>query len=420
MENIEIKSVADLQVAYDAMKKELETKGAEATKNYDEKMGAIEAAIVELKAVKPEVTAEQFAKMKSDLDVTVKAFDHLQSRVKSGTQASNIIQPVSFESALYKGLEDNTDNIIKMSTKDAGRQKSFAINLNFDTKAVGDVTIANYTGGTRGLTALRPGIITNANRKVHMRDIVKTGTIGAGTEYVFMKENGVGEGAIAAVAEGATKPQFDLDLVEASVKIETLAGWMRVTRKAMSNIQGFVSFLQMRLPQLMLNVEDAQILNGDGVSPNLKGIQVAGNFTAATSLAAAIDIEQLVLGIAQLEGADRTATDIVLNTADYYSLILNKAAGSGEYDLPGVVSTGPDGVLRILGVAVHHTTAQTAGTYLIGDFDNGAQFLIQEGMRIEFFEQDGDNVRTNKVTVRIEETVALPVYGSTYFVKGTF
>jgi hypothetical protein len=50
---------------------------------------------------------------------------------------------------------------------------------------------------------------------------------------------------------------------------------------------------------------------------------------------------------------------------------------------------------------------------------SGANFLTQENMRIEFFEQDGTNVRDNKVTIRIEESVALPVYGSTYFVKGS-
>lgn len=330
-------------------------------------------------------------------------------------------QPQSLDEILSKALEENTERLEKMVKKTPGREENWSIDLKFNQKAVGDVSIANYTGGTRGLTALRPGIITNANRKVHIRDIIATGQIGAGTDYVFMKENGAGEGSIAPTAEGATKPQFDLDLIEASVKIETIAGWMRVTRKAMNNIQGFMSFLQMRLPQMMMNVEDAQILNGDGISPNLKGLQTAGNFTAATSLAAAIDIEQLVLGIGQLEGMDRTATGIVMATADYYPLVLNKSAGSLEYDLPQVVTVDPaTGILRILGVPVVHTTAQTTGTYLIGDFDQGAQLLFQEGMRIEFFEQDGTNVRENKVTVRIEETVALPVYGATYFVKGTF
>jgi len=48
----------------------------------------------------------------------------------------------------------------------------------------------------------------------------------------------------------------------------------------------------------------------------------------------------------------------------------------------------------------------------------GAQLLTQEGMRIEFFAEDGTNVRENKVTVRIEGNYALPVYGPDYFIKG--
>ncbi len=58
------------------------------------------------------------------------------------------------------------------------------------------------------------------------------------------------------------------------------------------------------------------------------------------------------------------------------------------------------------------------GKYIVGDWQNGAQLLIQEGMRIEFFEQDSTNVRENKITVRIEETIAFPVYGNTFFIVG--
>jgi hypothetical protein len=39
-------------------------------------------------------------------------------------------------------------------------------------------------------------------------------------------------------------------------------------------------------------------------------------------------------------------------------------------------------------------------------------------MRIEFFEQDADNVQKNKITIRIEESVAFPVYGDNYFIVG--
>lgn len=65
------------------------------------------------------------------------------------------------------------------------------------------------------------------------------------------------------------------------------------------------------------------------------------------------------------------------------------------------------------------STGMIADQYIIGDWQMGAQLLIQEGMRIEFFEQDGTNVRENKITVRIEETIAFPVYGSTFFVVGS-
>ena len=75
------------------------------------------------------------------------------------------------------------------------------------------------------------------------------------------------------------------------------------------------------------------------------------------------------------------------------------------------------GQLYIGGVPVIKTTALTSGDYLIGAA-MGAEILQQEGMRLEFFEQDGTNVRTNQVTIRIEGTEALPIYGTNFFVKG--
>ena len=106
-----------------------------------------------------------------------------------------------------------------------------------------------------------------------------------------------------------------------------------------------------------------------------------------------------------------------MRPSDYYKFFNQKASGSGEYNLPQNV-TFVNGVLFISGIEVVKTTALINEDYLIGDF-SGADLLIQEAMRIEFFEQDGTNVRTNQVTVRVEETIALPVYGSDYFIKGS-
>lgn len=375
----------------------------------------------ELKKASAEILTLKDALIKKD-EADKKNQEWIDKQIARGQDVPIGKQNKSFDEVLAEKLEKYTDNIEAMSKGNQQGRKDFAIDLSdadMSTKAVGDMTISNYTGGTRGLTQLREGIIQGVTRKIHVRDILPQGTAGPGTEFVFMKEDGNGEGAIASVAEGATKPQIDMDLIEASVKFETIAGWLRVTRKAMNNIKGFTSWLNARLPEKLLLVEDNLLLNGTGVSPQIKGLQVAGNFTAASG-AATIDIEQIVQAMSQLEELERgEATGIVVRPSDYYNMLLLKDS-QNAYTQPGIVTVTPDGVLRVLGVPVIKTTAQTVDKFLVGDFRMGAQLLIQEGIRVEFFEQDGTNVRENKVTVRIEETVAFPVYGADYFVFGDF
>lgn len=376
---------------------------------FAEKQKAIDEAIAAIKGLPAEVTADDLKKMKEELAVTIKAFDMLQIRLKN-TGNAGPEAPKSFDEVLKKAMEDKTDDIAKFARKET---KSLIIDL----KDVGDFTTSNVTGGSRWGQVQRPGIIETPRRKTHIRSLVPVGTIGPGTEFVFMRENGAGEGSIAPVAEGATKPQIDMDLVESSVKIETIAGWMRVTRKAMNNIPGFTSFLQSRLPHKLMNVEDAQLLTGNGTTPNIKGIMTAGNYTAADTTATAF-IERLIDSLAQLEDEEeRHATGILMRPREYYNFFKNKATGSGEYDLPQNVAF-VNGVLYISGVPVYTSTAIADGKFVVGDWAMGAQLLIQEGMRLEFFEQDGTNVRENKITVRIEETIAFPVYGDNYFIVG--
>jgi HK97 family phage major capsid protein len=318
----------------------------------------------------------------------------------------------SFGELLKEGITENVDNLNKFLRKEI---KSF----DFQFKAVADMAFSTHFGTASQSTAMfRPGIIQNPNRKVHIRDLVPQGQM-SGSTFYYMKENGAGEGTIATVSEGATKPQIDLDLVEASAPAEYIAGWLRISNKMLDDVTGLTAFLQSRLLEKLLVAEDAQLLNGDGTAPNISGITDTGNFTAASG-AATIDVEQLVQAISQLEELDREATGIVLRPSDYWNLALNKASTSGEYDLPGIVTMSPEGVLRIAGVPVSRTTAMTVDKFIVGDFNQGAMLLIREAPRVEFFREDGTNVRENKVTVRVEERVAFPIFGSNYFIYGDF
>jgi HK97 family phage major capsid protein len=404
----------EVKAEFDSIKTALETKTATEVKAQidalEVKMATAskadkDAIALQIKEVTDALDAKYLAEIKKIQDHADKLDVKLQE--KGGKQE----EFADFNTELAKALTLKADDIKKLENKEI---KNFSLDL----KAVGDFTTANVTGGSRYGQIFAPEIIMNPSRKIHMDEILPGGTIGAGNSYTFMKENGAGEGAIAPVAEGGAKPQFDLDLVEATVQIETIAGWIRITRKAMNNIPGLISFLQRRLPQKFRNVLDAQILYGTGTSPQLKGILTAGNFTASTATITLPLIEKIITDVSVLEDTyERDANAILLRPVAYYSFFLNKAAGSGEYDLPQGVSI-ISGRLYFMGIPAYATTALTGTDYVVADLE-GAQLLTQESMRIEFFEQDQDNVIKNMVTVRIEGNFALPVYGATYFIKGT-
>lgn len=387
----------------------LETKNkaqiADEIKAFEEKAKGLFAE--EVKSMKDTLETE----FKAQIKVVQDHADKLDLRLQKKATESNV-ESKSFNERLKEAIEEKSDLLEKFARKEI---KSFDLEL----KAVGDMSTANVTGGSRYGQVMAPGIIYSQNRKIHMDQILPSGSIGPGNSFTFMRENGAGEGAIAPVSEGSAKPQLDLDLVETTVQIETIAGFVRFTRKAMTNIPGFLSFLQNRLPEKFRKVLDAQVLYGDGTTPDLKGILTAGNFVASTATLSDKLIEKLITDISVLEDTyERDANGILLRPIDYYGFFKNKATGSGEYDLPMGV-TFENGQLRLFGIPMWASTAITAPDYVVGDFQNGAQLLTQEAMHIEFFEQDADNVTKNKITARIEGNYALPVYGSDYFIKGT-
>jgi HK97 family phage major capsid protein len=412
--------MSDLAKQFEAIESKLDKSlnGQEDAKqkaaSFETKLTGVETSVKEVKdnvATVEKSVKETETSLKTEIKVIADEVDKIKAdsaKLIGGQE----VKAKSFNERLVEAVQDNLDNVEKFIK--GGNKK-----LTLELKAVGAVSTANVTGTTNWGAANDGKFIMNPNNINHIRTLIPTRSYGPATDYYFMRENGAGEGTITTVAEGATKPQIDIDLVEASVKFEWIAGWMLLSRKAMMNIPGLIGFLQSRLPERLLDAEDAQILYGNGTSPNLKGILVSGNNVASTSTISNKLIKKIIDDITLLEGTHkRKANGIVVTPAQFAELLTNVASGSGEYNLPpGVVFN--NGQLSIWGVPVQKTTSLAGTDYVVGDFQNGTELLIQEAMNIQFFEQDSTNVRSNQVTVRIEEAVALPVYASNMFVLGT-
>jgi HK97 family phage major capsid protein len=395
---LEIKGMADTLSAIQAKAEKSGTDSAEAVRLVNEFKSQFEG--------KTFANSDELASFKADMQAQ---FDNLATEQKSSKE----VEAKDFKSELAENMKSATDGFGKMLRDGKGSR------VQFELKAVGDMTFSNnFSTADSSVTFVKPGIIELPKRKLHIRQLLQVGGMGNKSNFDYVKEI-AGEGAPGPIGEGALKPQFDLDLQEASVKAEWIAGWLRISRNMLDDVEGMTTFLGSRLPELLLRAEDTQLLSGTGTSPQLKGLMTAGNFTAATS-AATIDVEQLIDAIAQLENSDREANGILLNPSDYYAIMKTKASGSGQFDLPYNLVTIINGQLLIAGVPVYKSTAMTVDKFLVGDWVMGANLIFREPAKLEFFYEDGTNVRENKVTVRIEERVAFPVYGNDFFIYGDF
>ena len=416
----EIKDPAtDLQKSFNLLKAVLELKGAEEVKNFEEKMEAIEAASEEAKTA----SADELKTLAEKLEITIKAFDQLQVRMGKDRNITQITQPEtkSFNSMLAEGIAEVKEEFKAFADKKIP-------SVSFQMKAVADMDFAtNFSTARTTVAYNKPGIIELPKRKVHIRQLLTTGGMGNKSTFNYVKEvtgdylgTPSGSGP-APSAEGALKKQFDLKLQEAAAPAEWVAGFLVISRNMLDDVEGMTSYLQSRLPELLLRAEDTQLLSGDGTSPNLSGITDSGNYTAPTG-SATIDVEQLVQAIAQLEGYDREANGILLNPADWYNIWLTKSTGSvaGLYNLPTEMIQRVGDQMYIAGVPVFRSTAIAVDKFIVGDWAMGANLIIREAPRVEFFREDSDNVRKNKITVRVEERIAFPIYGDNYFIYGDF
>jgi HK97 family phage major capsid protein len=232
----------------------------------------------------------------------------------------------------------------------------------------------------------------------------------------YLQETG-SEGSVAAWADNSgTKSQIDYDLTEEVAPSEFIAGYLRITRKALDDISAMRSYLQSRLLEQYLDAEDNQLLNGSGVSPNLGGLITNAE---AYSGFRTIQVEKLLDSVAQIESNNHSANGILLSPEQFYALMLTRGT-TNDYTLPGGVAVDlVNGQMFISGVPIFKSTAMSDSKYLVGDWSKGAQLFVRENPIVRFFEEDGTNVRENKITVRVEGRIALPIYYTDAFVTGS-
>ena len=342
--------------------------------------------------------------------MATKLNERLDAMEVANKKQFNSQKKVTFKSALQEALDNGAvEGIAKGNSRSAS----------FELKA--DMTVAaDFTGEVIPADRV-PGYKFDPTRPVHVRQLLATGSTQSDVVR-YVKESGYSNGA-AATAEGTTLGQSDFDMTAADANVRKIGTYFRISEEMLADTPQLTSYLSARAPEKLLEVEDAQILSGDGTGANLSGIITdAADFDTSASGAfyqsveSANEFDVIVAALNQLSLLNYSADCIMLNPTDFNKILLLKDS-TNKY-LKDQVYNGLQPSFS--GVKVIQNTAIAAGTFLIGNFGVGTQLWVRQGVNVEFFREDGTNVRDGFVTVRVSERVALTNYLPNAFVNGSF
>ena len=379
--------------------------------NINERLEAAKAALVEAK------DGEDADALQSAID----EFKAAEAAKKSADEADQLIKSLGTvkENA---PMEETPKNLGEFAAKNLdlapvreGAAKSAGTNYGFKAYTDPQVSQTVYSYST---DVADQGLRDLAVRQLFGQEQISVGN--ALNYFILGAKEDNSAPSPKTVNQAAAKPQFHIVEGTVTATLQKIAGWFYETDELLEDNAYLASALNNRgLYELDAAVE-AYLLT------TLQSVSGIGTDTYAHN--GDVDPDTILDAIMSIKNDTRFNADaIIINPTDYAKLReLKTASGSNEYVGGGCFygphGNGPAAVQPgIWGLNTVVTPNITAGTVLVGAFKQGATVVTKagEGARIEVFRGDHDDAIYNRVTVVVEERIALATRYPKAFVKIT-
>lgn len=229
----------------------------------------------------------------------------------------------------------------------------------------------------------------------------------------------------AEVAEGATKPEAQLSFADTDEPVRTIAVLLPITNRALKNQPFLRAWINARLRLFVQMREDAELLNGNGTAPNLRGILNRSGINTATSYSiggANPDqalVDSVFKGAMRVRDAFLEPDAVVMKPSTWEIAALSKDANRnyllGGPGAAGYAGNDPASGPRLWGLRVvlnANMPAQATGNKvaLVGAFQASAMVVRRGGIEIAISDSHSTFFAENKLMLRVEEDVALCVW----------
>lgn len=209
----------------------------------------------------------------------------------------------------------------------------------------------------------------------------------------------------AFTAESAVKPESAINWIERTLLIEKLADSIPVTKEAWKDVYFIQSEINRLLNVNLALAEDNALWDGDGNTPNIKGVYTSAyTFDYVGDAVATANLYDLIaamkVDISNNRQSKYAPNTVIINPQDAFYLKTIKNA-NGDYIFPYWAM----GTSTIDGMRVVESSQVTQNTCLVGDFRFGTIYDL-EGVTIEMG-WINDQFVQNAMTILAEKRMAL-------------
>lgn len=221
--------------------------------------------------------------------------------------------------------------------------------------------------------------------------------------------------AAAETAEAGPFPQAALAFTEQTSVVRKISVYIPVTDEQLEDEPRIRGVIDNRLPFMVRQRLDSQILVGNGTAPNLRGIlNVVGIQTVAKGTDPTPDAIYKAIVLVETTG-QATADTAVINPLDWQDIRLLRTA-DGIYIWGNPADPGPE---RIWGLRVVRAQAITQNTGLVGDFGNFAEMAVRRGIDVQVSNSHSTYFVEGTQAIRADMRVALVWYRPAAFAQVT-
>ena len=286
--------------------------------------------------------------------------------------------------------------------------KDTDIELDIDVKALFETT-----AGWAPETTRTGRVVDKVTRPIQITEVIPTSPTNQ-SAIVYMEETTLNLNA-AETAEGGAFPESEFVLTERTSNVRKISHFVPATDEQLEDEPSAGGYLDRRMRFGLEQRLDLQILQGDGIAPNLEGIL---NHTDLQTYALAGEpaLDAIHKGITLVNVTGRgIASAIMIHSNDWQAIRLLRTA-DGIYILGPPTEVGPR---TLWGLPAVINEVNTENTALVGDFVNFVELRVKRGVTVKVSDSHSDFFVKGKQAIRADMRAALPIYRGAAFCEVT-